>query len=177
MWCCGLLVVCRRSTALARQSLPAALCLCPSLTRPAPSRPGVRTASREGGDTSLMTALTSAATLTATQQDTDACTDDIRARLNAGVATLRRLAALCEAHAHGHAHGHVKHVKTHEAREAREAREADDEHSETSERRAAPPLAGVDAGDTELDTSTNHAIWLRAAETRLWGTPSLARHW
>ena len=34
----------------------------------------------------------------------------------------------------------------------------------------------LDAVDTEVDTRTNHADWLRAAETRLWGTPSLARH-
>ena len=35
----------------------------------------------------------------------------------------------------------------------------------------------LDAVDTltEVDTSTNHADWLRAAETRLWGTP-LVRH-
>ena len=38
-------------------------------------------------------------------------------------------------------------------------------------------LDKMDALDTEVDTSTNHADWLRAAETRLWGTPSLARHW
>ena len=46
-----------------------------------------------------------------------------------------------------------------------------------AEASAAAPLAGVDAVDTEVDTGTNHADWLRAAETRLWGTPSLARHW
>ena len=85
-------------------------------------------------------------------------------RLNAGVATLRRLAALCEAH-----------VKTHEAREAREV---DDEHSETSKvlDEMGKILDKMDALDTEVDTSTNHADWLRAAETRLWGTPSLVRH-
>ena len=39
-------------------------------------------------------------------------------------------------------------------------------------------LDKMDALDNEVDTSlTNHADWLRAAETRLWGTPSLARHW
>ena len=81
-------------------------------------------------------------------------------RLNAGVATLRRLAALCEAH-----------VKTHEAREV------DDEHSETSKilDEMGKILDKMDALDTEVDTSTNHADWLRAAETRLWGTP-LVRH-
>ena len=92
----------------------------------------------------------------ATQQDTD----NMRARLSAGVATLRRLVALREAH------------ETHEAREAREAREVNDKHSETSQRRAAAPLAGAD----KVDTDTNHADWLRAAETRLWGAPSLLRH-
>ena len=81
-----------------------------------PSRQGVRAASREGGDTSLLAALMSAAT----QQDTG----NMRARLSAGVATLRRLAA---------------------RHEAREAREVDNKHSETSERRAAAPLAGTDA--------------------------------
>ena len=45
-----------------------------------------------------------------------------------------------------------------------------------AEASAAAPLAGVDAVDTEVDTGTNHADWLRAAETRLWGTPSLVRH-
>ena len=85
-------------------------------------------------------------------------------RLNAGVATLRRLAALCEAH-----------VKTHEAREAHEV---DDEHLETSKilDDMDKILEKMDALDTEVDTGTNHADWLRAAETRLWGTPSLVRH-
>ena len=37
-------------------------------------------------------------------------------------------------------------------------------------------LEKMDALDTsEVDTGTNHADWLRAAETRLWGTP-LVRH-
>ena len=89
----------------------------------------------------------------ATQQDTSG---NIRARLNAGVATLRRLASLREAR---------------ETHAAHKAREVDDKHSETSER-AAAPLAGADA----VATDTNHAAWLRAAETRLWGAPSLARH-
>ena len=105
-----------------------------------PSRQGVRAASREGGDTSLLAALMSAAT----QQDTG----NMRARLSAGVATPRRLAA------------------------QHEAREVDNKHSETSERRAAAPLAGTDA----VRTDTNHADWLRAAETRLWGAPPLVRH-
>ena len=109
-------------------------------------RQGVRAASREGGEASLLAALMSAAT----QQDTG----NIRARLNAGVATLRRLAALREAR---------------EAHAAHTAREVDDKHSETSERCAAAPLDAV-------ATDTNHAAWLRAAETRLWGAPSLARH-
>ena len=112
-------------------------------------RQGIRAASREGGEASLLAALMSATT----QQDTG----NIRARLNAGVATLRRLVALREAR---------------EAHAAHKAREVDDKHSETSERRAAAPLAGADA----VATDTNHAAWLRAAETRLWGAPSLARH-
>ena len=131
-----------------------------SLTRPAcgASRQGVRAASRDG-NSSLLAALASSAA----QQNTG----NMRARLHAGVAALRQLAARREAH---------ELLQAREAREAQhEVREVDNTHSgRRSTGRAATLL--VESDIEAVDTEINYADWLWAAETQLWGAACPAWH-
>jgi len=119
---------------------------------------GVRAANRDG-NSSLLAALASSAA----QQNTG----NMRARLHAGVAALRQLAARREAH---------ELLQAREAREAQhEVREVDNTHSgRRSTGRAATLL--VESDIEAVDTEINYADWLWAAETQLWGAACPAWH-